>query len=56
MNDVEQIVQKSMMVLEDKSQLEKLINNGLTTVSQYDWCRIAKQYESVLYLPILPRR
>jgi glycosyltransferase involved in cell wall biosynthesis len=55
-DDVDQIVQKSMMVLEDKSRREKLISNGLAAVRQYDWCRIAKQYESVLYLPILPRR
>jgi glycosyltransferase involved in cell wall biosynthesis len=54
-DDVDQIVQKTVIVLEDKRQREKLISNGLTAVRQYDWRRIARRYERSLYLPIVSR-
>lgn len=52
-DDVDQIVQKSMMVLEDKERREKIVANGLATARQYDWSVIAQQYENCLYRRLL---
>jgi len=52
-DDVDQIVQKSIMVLEDQEKKRKIIANGLVTASQYDWHVIARRYERYLYNPLL---
>jgi glycosyltransferase involved in cell wall biosynthesis len=52
-DDVDQIVRKSMMILEDKQKREKIIANGLITARRYDWSVIARQYENCLYHRLL---
>ncbi len=52
-DDVDQMVQKCTMILEDKKKKERIIANGLTTVQQYDWAVIAQQYENNLYRRLL---
>ncbi len=52
-DDVDQIVQKSMMVLEDKDRRERIVAKGLTTARQFDWNVIAQQYENCLYRRLL---
>jgi glycosyltransferase involved in cell wall biosynthesis len=48
-DDVDQIVQKSGVVLEDQKTKEGVIANGLITARRYDWSIIAQQYENCLY-------
>jgi glycosyltransferase involved in cell wall biosynthesis len=48
-DDVDQIVQKSMMILEDQNKKGKIVTNGLVTARQYDWNIIAQRYENCLY-------
>jgi glycosyltransferase involved in cell wall biosynthesis len=48
-DDVDQILQKSMMILEDHEKKEKIITNGLTTARQYGWNVIVQRYENRLY-------
>lgn len=48
-DDVDQIVQKGMMVLEDEDRRERIVANGLVTAHQYDWNIIAQRYENCLY-------
>lgn len=48
-NNVDQIVQKSRMVLEDQKTKERVTANGLITARQYDWSIIAQRYEDCLY-------
>jgi glycosyltransferase involved in cell wall biosynthesis len=48
-DDVDQIVQKSMMILEDQKKKGKIVTNGLVTARQYDWNIIAQRYENCLY-------
>ena len=48
-NNVDEITEKSLRILQDKGQREKIVANGLVTVRQYDWSCIAQQYERYLY-------
>jgi len=48
-DDVDQIVQKSTMILEDLEKKEKIVAKGLATALQYDWNVIAQRYENCLY-------
>jgi glycosyltransferase involved in cell wall biosynthesis len=52
-DDVDQIVQKSIVVLEDEDKRESIIANGLATARQYGWSVIAKRYEDCLYRRLL---
>lgn len=52
-DDVDQIVQKSVMILEDKQKKESVVANGLITARQYDWTVIAQRYENCLYRRLL---
>ncbi|MFA5238587.1 MAG: glycosyltransferase family 4 protein [Phycisphaerae bacterium] len=52
-DDVDQIVQKSVTVLDDQEKKRKIIANGLVTARRYDWHIIAQQYENYLYNPLL---
>lgn len=52
-DDVDQIVQKSMMILEDQKKKERIVANGLATARQYDWSVIAQRYENCLYRRLL---
>jgi glycosyltransferase involved in cell wall biosynthesis len=52
-DDVDQIVQKSIMVLEDKDKRERIASRGLTTARQFDWNVIAQRYENCLYRRLL---
>jgi glycosyltransferase involved in cell wall biosynthesis len=52
-DNVDEITEKSLRILEDKRQREKIVAKGLATVRQYDWCCIAQQYENYLYRPLL---
>jgi glycosyltransferase involved in cell wall biosynthesis len=52
-DDVDQIVQKSTMILEDLEKKEKIVAKGLATVLQYDWNVIAQRYENCLYRRLL---
>lgn len=52
-DDVDQIVQKSIILLEDKQRKERIIANGLETARRYDWTVIAQQYENGLYRHLL---
>lgn len=48
-DDIDQIVQKSKIFLEDKARKKRIVANGLKTAHQFDWNIIAKQYEAFLY-------
>jgi glycosyltransferase involved in cell wall biosynthesis len=52
-DDVDRIVQKSIILLEDKQKKEKIIANGLETACRYDWIVIAQRYENNLYRRLL---
>lgn len=52
-DNVDEITEKSLRILEDKRQREKIVAKGLATVRQYDWSRIAQCYENYLYCPLL---
>ncbi len=52
-DDVDQIVQKSIMVLEDKDKRERVVASGLTTARQFGWNVIAQRYENCLYRRLL---
>jgi glycosyltransferase involved in cell wall biosynthesis len=52
-DDVDQIVRKSMMILEDQEKKKRIITEGLTTARQYDWNVIAQRYENCLYRRLL---
>jgi glycosyltransferase involved in cell wall biosynthesis len=52
-DDVDQIVEKSVTVLEDEEKKERIVANGLTTARQYDWSVIAQRYENCLYRSLL---
>ncbi|MDD5327104.1 MAG: glycosyltransferase family 4 protein [Phycisphaerae bacterium] len=52
-DDVDQIVQKSVMVLENKGKTQKIAEKGLETVRRYNWSYIARQYEHDLYKRVL---
>jgi glycosyltransferase involved in cell wall biosynthesis len=52
-DDVDQIVQKSTMILEDLEKKEKIVAKGLATALQYDWNVIAQRYENCLYRRLL---
>jgi glycosyltransferase involved in cell wall biosynthesis len=52
-DDVDQIVQKSIILLEDKQKKERIVTNGLITARQYDWNIIAQRYENYLYRRLL---
>jgi glycosyltransferase involved in cell wall biosynthesis len=52
-DDVDQIVRKSMMILEDQKKKERIVVNGLVTARQYDWNVIAQRYENCLYRRLL---
>lgn len=52
-DDVDQIVQKSIIVLDDKNKKRKISANGLATARQYDWSIIAQRYENYLYRQLL---
>jgi len=52
-DDVDQIVQKSVIVLEDQEKKERIITNGLITARQFDWNVIAQRYENYLYRRLL---
>lgn len=54
-DDVDQIVQKSMMILEDEDKKERIIAKGLTTARQFDWNVIAQRYERYLYKRVYSR-
>ena len=51
--DVDGIVEKSIRIIEDVELREKMIRKGLDIVKKYDWANIAKQYEQLLYRPLL---
>jgi len=50
---VDQIVQKSMMILEDEEKKERIVANGLVTAHQFDWNVIAQRYKNCLYRRLL---
>ena len=52
-DDVEQIVRKSAMVLENEEKKEKIISGGLALARQYDWSIISQRYERDLYRRLL---
>jgi glycosyltransferase involved in cell wall biosynthesis len=52
-DDVDQIVQKSTMILKDLEKKEKIVAKGLATALQYDWTVIAQWYENYLYRRLL---
>ncbi|MGA1980078.1 MAG: glycosyltransferase family 4 protein [Sedimentisphaerales bacterium] len=52
-DDVDRIVQKSIILLEDKQKKERIIANGLATARRYDWTVIAQRYENYLYRRLL---
>jgi len=52
-DNVDQIVEKSVTVLEDEAKKERIVANGLATVRQYDWNVIAQRYEDCLYRNLL---
>jgi glycosyltransferase involved in cell wall biosynthesis len=52
-DDVDQIVRKSIMILEDQKKKERIVVNGLVTARQYDWKVIAQRYENCLYRQLL---
>ncbi len=51
--DVDDIVKKSMMILEGPSLRDRMTACGLETVRQFDWSSIAGQYEHRLYRKLL---
>jgi len=52
-DDVDQIVEKTVRAVEDVTSTAKIIENGLTLVQQFDWQHIAKKYQKDLYLTLL---
>ena len=52
-DNVNEITEKSLRILQDKKQKEKIVAKGLETARQYDWSRIAQQYEQHLYQRLL---
>jgi len=52
-DDVDQIVQKSTMILEYLEKNVKIVAKGLATALQYDWNVIAQRYENYLYRRLL---
>ncbi len=50
--DVNGIVYKSMIILKDQQQREKIVNGGLDGICRFDWTSIAEQYELKLYQPL----
>ncbi len=51
--DVDEIVKKSVRIIEDVTLREKMVGKGLDIVRQFDWSNIAQRYEQFLYRPLL---
>jgi glycosyltransferase involved in cell wall biosynthesis len=52
-DNANQIVEKSISIVEDATSTAKIIENGLALVQQFDWLNIAQKYEESLYRPLL---
>ncbi len=52
-DDVDRMVQKCTMILDDEKNKKRIITNGLATAQQYDWAVIAQRYENCLYRRLL---
>lgn len=51
--DVDEIVKKSVRIIEDAALREKMVGKGLDIAQQFDWSNIAQRYEQLLYRPLL---
>jgi len=52
-DQVDEIVKKSSVVLENKAKTQKIVEKGQVTVRRYDWTCVAQQYEHCLYKRVL---
>jgi len=48
-DDVDEIVRKSILVLDNQTDIKRIVDNGLAAVQDFDWSCIAQQYEDRLY-------
>ena len=51
--NVDEIVKKSVRIIEDVALREKMVGKGLDIARQFDWSNIAQRYEQLLYRPLL---
>ncbi len=51
--DVDEIVDKSISIIENVTSTTKMIENGLEMVQQFSWRNIARKYQKDLYLTLL---
>lgn len=51
--NVDEIVEKSISIVENVASTTSIIENGLALVQQFDWRNIAKKYQKDLYLTLL---
>jgi glycosyltransferase involved in cell wall biosynthesis len=51
--DVDEIVDKSISIIENVTSTTKMIENGLEMVQQFSWRNIAQKYQKDLYLTLL---
>lgn len=52
-NNAEEIISQSAMLLQDSLLVNKLVAAGLATAKKYDWSIIAQRYQHELYEPLL---
>jgi glycosyltransferase involved in cell wall biosynthesis len=52
-DDVDQIVEKSIRIIENVASTTKMIRNGLRLVQQFGWQNIAQKYQEQLYQVLL---
>lgn len=50
--NINQIVNKSKMILQNNQMKNEIIKNAQVTIQKYDWPSIAKEYLEKLYLPL----
>ncbi|MCK4794823.1 MAG: glycosyltransferase family 4 protein [Desulfobacteraceae bacterium] len=51
--NVNEIVKKSVRIIEDVALRKKMVEKGLDIARQFDWSNIAQRYEQLLYRPLL---
>jgi len=51
--DVEEITEKSLMMIQNTEIKSQFVDKGLDVIRDYDWKLIARRYEHLLYRPLL---
>ena len=54
-NDVEMLTERAGKILDEGDMSKKMAENGLETVRNYSWEKIAKKYHEMIYLPLMKR-